>query len=167
LRHKHTLFPRRPVSKIILLPKLSRALILSGESCDQQVQLLLNESPCVSDGTLHPLNLPSLKPVPSTVMTPLRGVISVILNDDELDWNRPGSEDKSGEMTIVVVRRKGMGIYRLGSRLTATKVRCATVTQSCVSSRSRRYPFHPLLRITLCSRLTCAPRYHPPTRTVS
>lgn len=32
LRHKHTLFPKRAVSKIILLPKVSKCFILSGES---------------------------------------------------------------------------------------------------------------------------------------
>ena len=32
LRHKHTLFPRRAVNKIILLPKVSKCFILSGKS---------------------------------------------------------------------------------------------------------------------------------------
>jgi hypothetical protein len=32
LRHKHTLFPRRAVNKIILLPKVSKCFILSGRS---------------------------------------------------------------------------------------------------------------------------------------
>jgi hypothetical protein len=43
LRHKHTLFPRRAVSKIILLPKVSKCFILSGKSrpaaCDALVDL--------------------------------------------------------------------------------------------------------------------------------
>lgn len=31
MRHKHTLFPRRPVSKIILIPKAAKMLVLSGK----------------------------------------------------------------------------------------------------------------------------------------
>ncbi|RSH83741.1 hypothetical protein EHS25_005356 [Saitozyma podzolica] len=100
LRHKHTLFPRRPVSKIILLPRVSRAFILS-------------------DGTLHPLALPNLEVLPSTVIAPLRGVTSVVLDDEELGWD--GGEDRGGEMTVVVVRRKGLGIYKLGSRMVPFK----------------------------------------------
>jgi hypothetical protein len=103
LRHQHTLFPRRPVSKIILLPKVLRIFVLS-------------------EGTLHPLALPNLETLPSTVIQPLRGVVSVVLDDEELEWGGPGSEDKNAEMTMVVVRRKGLGIYRLGQRLTAQKV---------------------------------------------
>lgn len=105
LRHKHTLFPRRPVGKIILLPKVSRCFVLS-------------------DGTLHPLALPSLDVLPSTVMAPLRGVVSLVLDDEELDWGGPGSEERErgAEMTVVVVRRKGMAVYKLGARMQLVKV---------------------------------------------
>lgn len=92
------------MSKIVLLPKLGRAFVLS-------------------EGTLHPLSLPSLEPVPSTVIQPLRGVVSVILDDDELEWGGVGAEEKGAEMTVVVVRRKGLGIYRLGQRLVTQNVR--------------------------------------------
>ena len=37
LRHKHTLFPRRAVNKIILLPKVSKCFILSGKSQSSDV----------------------------------------------------------------------------------------------------------------------------------
>ena len=104
LRHRHALFPRRPVTKLVILPQVSRVLVLS-------------------DGTLHPLTLPGLETLPSTVMQPLRGIVSVVLDDEELEWGGPGSEDKTAEMTLVVVRRKGLGIYRLGTRLVAQKVR--------------------------------------------
>jgi len=77
----------------------------------------------LSEGTLHPFALPSLETLPSTVIQPLRGVVSVVLDDEELEWGGPGSEDKNAEMTMVVVRRKGLGIYRLGQRLVAQKVR--------------------------------------------
>jgi hypothetical protein len=57
-------------------------------------------------------------------MSPLRGVVSVVLDDEQLEWGGPGTEDKTAEMTVVVVRRKGLGVYRLGTRLVAVKV-CA------------------------------------------
>jgi hypothetical protein len=50
----------------------------------------------------------------------LRGVTSVVLDDEELGWD--GGEEKGGEMTVVVVRRKGLGIYKLGSRMVPFKV---------------------------------------------
>jgi hypothetical protein len=31
MRHKHTLFPRRPVSSIVIVPKVAKMLIISGE----------------------------------------------------------------------------------------------------------------------------------------
>ncbi|TXT15581.1 hypothetical protein VHUM_00084 [Vanrija humicola] len=99
LRHKHKLFPARPVNKIVLLPKVSRALVLS-------------------EGTLHPLSLPSLEPIPSTVIPAIRGVVTVSLNDDELDL---GDGESITDMTVVVVRRKGLSVYRLGTRMTLVK----------------------------------------------
>ncbi|OXG40487.1 hypothetical protein C360_00255 [Cryptococcus neoformans Bt15] len=100
MRHKHTLFPRRPVSKMYILPKVSKLFV-------------------ISDGTMHALTLPSLEAVPSTIIPTMRGVVSVILNDDELDYG-PGSEEKT-DMTIVIVRRRVLGIYRLGNRLQSIK----------------------------------------------
>lgn len=44
------------------------------------------------------------------------------MDDDELDWGGPGAEEKGTEMTVVVVRRRGLGIYRVGSRMTPVKV---------------------------------------------
>lgn len=56
------------------------------------------------------------------MIAPLRGVTSVVLDDEELGWD--GGEDRGGEMTVVVVRRKGLGIYKLGSRMVPFKVSC-------------------------------------------
>ncbi|KAL1413618.1 hypothetical protein Q8F55_001393 [Vanrija albida] len=110
LRHKHKLFPARPVNKILLLPKVSRALVLS-------------------EGTLHPLSLPSLEPIPSTVIPVIRGVVTVSLNDDELDL---GDGESITDMTVVVVRRKGLGVYRLGTRMTLVKdIPLPTPPKSC------------------------------------
>lgn len=101
LQTKHKVFPARPISKIVLLPKVGRCFVLS-------------------DGTLHPLSLPNLEPVPSSQIPPIRGVVSVALNDDELDLGL--ETDNVTDMTIVVVKRKGLVIYRLGTRMTSVKV---------------------------------------------
>lgn len=66
--------------------------------------------------------LPSLEPLPSTTIQALRGVVNVVLNDDELEWAGPSHENKTTDMTMVVVRRKGLGIYKVGSRLVLVKV---------------------------------------------
>lgn len=100
LRHRQKVFPTKAISKIVLLPKVSKALILA-------------------EGTLHPLTLPGLEPVPSTSMPVIRGVVSVALNDDELDLGKEG--ESITDMTVVVVRRKGLAIYRMGNRMTMVK----------------------------------------------
>lgn len=75
----------------------------------------------LSEGTLHPLSLPGLEALPSNAVAPMRGVISVALNDDELDLGGREGEGMT-DMTVVLVRRKGLGIYRLGQRLAMVKV---------------------------------------------
>ncbi|WVW83780.1 hypothetical protein I302_105801 [Kwoniella bestiolae CBS 10118] len=102
MKHRHTLFPRRPVNRVYILPKISKILM-------------------ISDGTLHALSLPNLEPLPSSHVPPLRGVVSVILDDEELEWGGPGSEDPNAQMTVVVVRRKGLGVYKLGNRMNSVK----------------------------------------------
>ena len=122
MRQKYTLFPRRPVGKIILLPKMSRALVLSGEaSCCPLFSNGLTRRG-LSDGTLQTFTLPSFDPVPNSIMSPLRGILSVILDDNELDWNGSGTEEKSVELSVILVRRKGLTIYRFGTRFAAVKV---------------------------------------------
>lgn len=66
--------------------------------------------------------LPSLEPLPSTTIQTLRGVVNVVLIDEELEWGGPGAETKATDMTAVIVRRKGLGIYKVGSRMTLVKV---------------------------------------------
>ncbi|KAL7421749.1 hypothetical protein Q5752_003520 [Cryptotrichosporon argae] len=100
MRHRHSVFPKRPVSRLVLLPKVGKAFILS-------------------ESTLHPVSLPGLEPLPSSAIPPMRGVASVVLNDDELDWS--GQEERGAEMTVVVVRRKALAIYKVGQRMTAVK----------------------------------------------
>jgi hypothetical protein len=66
----------------------------------------------LSAGTLHPLSLPDLDPILSKDFAPIRGVVSVALNDDELDL---GSEDNMTDMTVVVLKRKAILLCRIGS----------------------------------------------------
>lgn len=74
----------------------------------------------LAEGILHPLSLPNLEPLPPNTISPIRGVVSVALNDDELDL---AGNDGDGvtDMTVVVVRRKGLAIYRLGTRMILVK----------------------------------------------
>ena len=65
--------------------------------------------------------MPNLDTVPPTNTATLRGIINVILDDDQLEWNGPASEEAATEMTMVVVRRRGLGIYRVGQRMVSTK----------------------------------------------
>lgn len=80
--------------------------------------------------------LPSLEPLPSTTIQTLRGVVNVVLNDDELEWAGPSHEDKTTDMTVVVIRRKGLGIYKVGSRMVLVKVcptSCLDLSSPCLT----------------------------------
>lgn len=106
--------------KIILLPKVSKCFVLSGELFSGR-----DDPSTITDrldGTLHALMLPSLEPLPSTTIQTLRGVVNVVLNDEELEWAGPSHADKTTDMTAVVIRRKGLGIYKVGSRMVLIKV---------------------------------------------
>lgn len=111
--------------------------------------------------------LPSLEPLPSTTIQTLRGVVNVVLNDDELEWAGPSHEDKTTDMTMVVVRRKGLGIYKVGSRMVLMKVRPGTASEHALElTVSRKYRYHQVLLLLLYHRLTCVPPSHQPTPTV-
>lgn len=125
----------------MLLPKVSRALVLS-------------------EGTLHPLSLPGLEPLPSNSIGAVRGVVSVALNDDELDLAGKEGEGVT-DMTVVLVKRKGLGIYRLGQRMTMVKV---GFVAHCGKLTGRKSPCQLHHGITLSSRRTCVRRYLPRTR---
>jgi hypothetical protein len=56
---------------------------------------------------------------------PIRDVITVAVDDQEIAW-RPGDDENSGkgvEITLSVVKRKAISIYRLGNKLSFLQVR--------------------------------------------
>ncbi|KAL7416423.1 hypothetical protein BDY24DRAFT_233923 [Mrakia frigida] len=100
LKHRHTLFPRKSVDRIFLLPSISKVLVLS-------------------ESTLHFLTLPSLDPIPTALIQSIRGVITVALDESHHDlYSAEGSGDEVG---ICVIKRRGISVYRLGSRLFSVK----------------------------------------------
>jgi len=86
----------------VLLPKVGKCFILT-------------------EGTLHPFTLPSLDPILNSQFAPIRGVVSVALNDDELDLGAGDSEGMT-DMTVVVLKRKGLVLCRIGSGFRTIKV---------------------------------------------
>jgi hypothetical protein len=107
---------------------------------------------------MHALTLPHLEPVPSTIIPPSRGIISVILDDEEMEWGGPGTEDRNAEVTVVLVRRRGLGIYKLGSRMQAVKV-SHYILQTQRRLRSRKYRYLPARPYTLSAGHTSALPY--------
>ncbi len=94
LRARQTVYPRGPISRILLLPPIGKLLVLA-------------------DSTLHFFQLPSLEPVPPGVISPVRGVVAVALDDQEMGMHAEGER----EMSLVVVKRRTVGLYMLGMRL--------------------------------------------------
>jgi hypothetical protein len=79
----------------------------------------------------------------------------VVLDDEEMEWGGPGSEGKGADMTVVVVRRKGLGIYRLGNRMVPIKVRTMYPSVNPSSLATRKYHYLPRRHTTPCSPTIC------------
>lgn len=78
----------------------------------------------ITDGTLYFLALPTLEPLPHGSVQPIRDVIDVALDDLEIAW-RSGDEDNGGkgvDITLSIVKRKAISIYRLGNKLSFIQV---------------------------------------------
>lgn len=94
------------IDKILLLPRVQKVAVLS-------------------DNTLYILALPSLEPLAPTIVPPIRDVTDVVLDDQEIAV-RPSDTEAGGkgvEITLSIVRRKAIALYRLGSRLSHLQVR--------------------------------------------
>jgi hypothetical protein len=86
------------VEKILLLPPIGKLMILS-------------------EGTLYFYFLPNLEPVPHNVIQPLRGVVTVALDDQEVALQASEFGNGSIEMSVVVVKKRTVALYRLGTRM--------------------------------------------------
>jgi len=66
-----------------------------------------------------------LEALPHGSVQPIRDVIDVALDDLEIAW-RPGDEENGGkgvDITLSIVKRKAISIYRLGHKLSFIQVR--------------------------------------------
>ncbi|EJU00543.1 hypothetical protein DACRYDRAFT_80747, partial [Dacryopinax primogenitus] len=98
LQEKHTLPSRKAVSRIALIPRLSKALVLS-------------------DGTLYFFLLPSLEPIPISLINHIRGVLTFALDDADV-FAHPEDVDATG---LCVLTRRGVGLWSLRERLLPIK----------------------------------------------
>ncbi|CCM06015.1 uncharacterized protein FIBRA_08259 [Fibroporia radiculosa] len=89
----------RPIQEIVLLPSLSRALVLG----DHQVFIY---------------TLPSLDMIPSTVIKPIRNVVTIAVDEQHL--RRPALNDPSQPVEPVefcVIKRNAIALYSLREKL--------------------------------------------------
>ncbi|KZT59571.1 hypothetical protein CALCODRAFT_493514 [Calocera cornea HHB12733] len=98
LQERHQLPSRKPVSRIALIPRLSKALVLS-------------------DGTLYFYLLPSLEPIPIALINHIRGVLTFALDDADV-FEHPEDADATG---LCVLTRRGVGLWSLRERLLPIK----------------------------------------------
>ncbi len=104
LRARQPLSPRRPANKILILPPIGKLLVLS-------------------EGVLQFFYLPNLDPVPNNVITPIRGVVTVALDDQEVALQIVDTSGTGMEMSVCVVKKKTVALYRLGTRMSWIQVR--------------------------------------------
>lgn len=98
LRKRHHLASGQAVSKLYLLPRAGKIGVLG------------------DDGLLVFLSLPSLEPVP---LNPIKGVLFVALDDQEVGWRATeDAEQKIEDMALCVVKRNTIMLYKLGTKLT-------------------------------------------------
>ncbi|KZO91651.1 hypothetical protein CALVIDRAFT_340720 [Calocera viscosa TUFC12733] len=98
LQERYTVPSRKAVSRIALIPRLSKALVLS-------------------DGTLYFFLLPSLEPIPIALINHIRGVLTFALDDADV-FAHPEDADATG---LCVLTRRGVGLWSLRERLLPIK----------------------------------------------
>ncbi|KZO91652.1 hypothetical protein CALVIDRAFT_340783 [Calocera viscosa TUFC12733] len=98
LQDRYTVPSRKAVSRIALIPRLSKALVLS-------------------DGTLYFFLLPSLEPIPIALINHIRGVLTFALDDADV-FAHPEDADATG---LCVLTRRGVGLWSLRERLLPIK----------------------------------------------
>lgn len=113
------------VEEIIVLPSISRALVLCG-TCTNTSSL--SSQPSISlDHTVHFYVLPALDPVPQQSIRPIRGVLALAV--DEL-YLRPGTSLYEHEpVEFSVVKKSTIMQYGLKERLVMQRV---CVVHGCV-----------------------------------
>ncbi|EPQ52370.1 hypothetical protein GLOTRDRAFT_65249 [Gloeophyllum trabeum ATCC 11539] len=89
----------RPIEEIALLPSISRALIFS-------------------DRQIHVYTLPSLDPVPPTVIKPIRNVVTLAVEDQHLKRSPPADPSHPVEaVEFCVIKRTSISCFSLSDRL--------------------------------------------------
>ncbi|KAK7047403.1 hypothetical protein VNI00_006634 [Paramarasmius palmivorus] len=99
----------KPVEEIVLLPSISRALVLSGHSIDY-----------LADNQIHFYTLPSLDVVASNIIKPIRHVVTFAVDHEHLI--RPaqpisGTPTRPEPVEFCVIKRNAISMYSLRDRL--------------------------------------------------
>lgn len=95
----------KPVDEIVLLPSISRALVLS-------------------DHQIHFYTLPALDAVPPHVMKPIRHVVTFAVDQNHLKRPAPSLSNPAGiePVDLCVIKRSSIAMYGLRERLFYQKV---------------------------------------------
>jgi hypothetical protein len=91
-------------------------------SCSLECELTVGLRPCrgaPTESTLHFLTLPTLDPIPTALIQPIRGVITVAIDEGKNLYAQDGTGEDVG---LCVIKRRGISVYRLGGRLFSVKV---------------------------------------------
>jgi vacuolar protein sorting-associated protein 3 len=119
----------RPVDEIVLLPSISRALILSGKCLEHSLWFTVD---LTVDSQVHFYTLPSLDVVPYQIIRPIRHVVAFVVDDRHL--RRPVSMlgASGGEaVDFCVIKKKELVLYTLRDKLVYLKV-CPSQLRLCV-----------------------------------
>ncbi|KAG9221772.1 hypothetical protein CCMSSC00406_0006715 [Pleurotus cornucopiae] len=93
-----TLPSNKPIEEIALIPSISRALVYS-------------------DRQIHFYTLPSLDPVPHTIIKPIRNVVTFAIDHQHLRRPPPSTEP----VEFCVIKRSSIALYNILERLTYQK----------------------------------------------
>ncbi|KZT07023.1 uncharacterized protein LAESUDRAFT_812372 [Laetiporus sulphureus 93-53] len=99
LQSRQSVVVGKPIKEIILVPSISRALLLA-------------------DGQVYIYTLPSLDMVPSSVIRPIRGVVTIAADEEHL--RRPAASASSQGVQPVdfcVIKKSSIEMYSLQERL--------------------------------------------------
>jgi len=130
---------KKPINDIALAPSVSKALVLAGKLLPPQTYIYIyhDNNNLKTGGIIYCFTLPSLDPIPSNAIQPIRDVAAFALDDEDTrkDHNAPprpppannapwnSSQNKTLDpVSLCVFRNMKIFPYTLAQRMTPTKV---------------------------------------------
>jgi hypothetical protein len=121
LQSRQSLPQDKPVDEIVLAPSIARALILSGTFSFEPT--LACAFIIATGSQILFYTIPSLDPVPTSMIAPMRNVVAFAVDEQHLRRPPPEFQERSEPIEFAIIKRNSIMLYSLRDRLFFQKVR--------------------------------------------